>query len=103
MTNFIVKTNKYTLNQNQIRFSYVLASVLKNYLKTGKLDCKDNHYRVLTYLRRKLNLPGKSYEKLPCILKTKYPLIPSWAFYKKKKEEKIEMYDKYIKNAEMPE
>ena len=99
----IVKTNRYNFNQNQVRFSFVLAHILKTYLETGKLEYKSSYYRVLTYLRRKLKIPGKSYQKLPHDLKNKYPLIASWAFHKKKKEEKIEMYDEYIKNAKLPE
>ena len=104
MSSEIIANRKiYNYKQNQVRFSYVLCKTLTDYIRDKRIPHKSTHYRLLTKLRKKLGLKGKSYEKIDLEVRDEFPYIPDFLFEEKTKEQRIKTYQDYVKNAKLPE
>ena len=102
MSQIIGAMRGYNEKQNQVRFAYSLCKVLSEYTATKKIPHGTSIYKILTTLRKKLKIPGKSYEKIDMELREKYPLIPDFLFEEKTKDERVKIYDDYVEMAKLP-
>jgi len=95
------KYKKYTFEENQIRFSYYLALVLKDYYETGIIKHSDMNYRHLFETRRRLKIPGRTFDLIDLELKPQFKLIPEWCFKNKTKKQEAAKWKRHLESFDV--
>lgn len=91
-----IRVPKYNRTQLEHRFVYFLSLVLKNYYEKGIISHSSSEYKALLNCRKRLHIPGKSFELIDLELKPKYPNLPDWVFKRYTKAEMLKDCQDYI-------
>lgn len=95
------KSKPFTHEEQQVRFAYYFASILSSYYKDGKIDYQGSKYRRLVQLRRKLNIPGRSFDLIDLEYRSQFPQIPQWCFRKHSRQDKLEKWKQKLESFQV--
>jgi len=94
-----IKYIKYTKEENKERFLYFFAKVLKEYYENGKIDHVSSEYKTLFNIRKKLGIPGKTFELIDAELKDQYKTFPDWVFKRETKKEMLKNCNDFLESV----